>query len=413
MKKLLLIISMMLLTVSLIGCELLDKNPKDKDYENIICRKHVDENEDDVCDECAKTLVYTSSKVIDTKTNYTFFPTERSNLHNAELIEAYEKYKLEKNVVLEAWGDYEIYSFITEADSQKYNLDLFEVCYEQGSFYYIKHLNDIYPIAPFDLGGIDGPSHCLTHVAVTDINADGYIEVMTAINSFEDRGRYYYCTSFIQVTDTYTKYSIDINDYQNITYFKENKDGVICIYNADGKVPLVSDLNNGKLDEKYYDLANNLYDTPVLNTSKYEFEEKNVRAACDLYSVDITISDESIMFPYLFKNTYTPPYFTINVKMTYLGETFSYVNGDSYLDGATVSFVDEKRVISCEGWVAFEVITSFVITKGMVIEHTYRYLEDLNDVNNVGEYDMIINYRNEHNNINETIVIEDFLKVSR
>lgn len=352
-------------------------------------------------------------KEISTKANYTFFPTERSSLHSSELKEAYENYKLEKNIVLDSWGDYEIYSFITEEDSGKYSLDLFEVYYDEGSFYYIKYQNDIYSITPFDLGGIDGPSHCLTHVAITDINEDGYIEVLTAVNSFEDRGSYYYCTSFIQVTDTFTKYSIDITDYKTVNYFKENEKGIISIYNTNSEVPLVSDLKKGKLDEKYYDSATNLLDTPELNTSKYEFKEQFVKKSCSLYDVEVTITEGAINFPYLFKSTYTPPYFNVNVKMTYLGETFSYTSPDNYLDGATISFINKKDEINCEGWGAGLAVTKFVILKGQVIERTYKYNEDLNNLNEVGLYDMVITYKNEENNLKESITIKNFLKVYR
>ena len=62
---------------------------------------------------------------------------------------------------------------------------------------------------------------------------------------------------------------------------------------------------------------------------------------CDIYVTLETINDGSIKFPYLFKSTYyDSPYFTVNVKMTYLGKTFSYTSPDGYLDGATVSFVN-------------------------------------------------------------------------
>lgn len=363
------------------------------------------------CDVIIKEDYNLPEKEISTKANYTFFPTERSSLHKDELKEAYEKYKTDNNINLESWGEYEIYSFISESDSKKYNLDIFEVCYVNGSYYYIKYKSDMYSIVPFDLGNPN--SHCMTHLAITDINDDGYIEVLTAINSFADRGSYYYCTSFMTVVDTFTKCSMDVTNYKNINYFKENEDGVICIYNANGKVPVVEDLHNGKLDEKYYDLADNLFDTPVLNTSKYEFKEQFVKTSCELYEVEITITEGSINFPYLFKTAYPQVSFNVNVKMTYLGKPFSYTSPDTYLDGATVTFVNNTNEILCEGWAAGEAITKFHIFTGQVIERTYKYNEDLNDVNEVGLYDMVITYANEETKLSESITIKDFLKVKR
>lgn len=352
------------------------------------------------------------TNTINTQANFTFFPSEKSNLHEQELQIAYETYMIEHNWDLSSWGTYEIYNFTSEDIYNKYNLDVFEVYYEKSSYYFIKHKNTLYQISPFDLSHSN--SQCINHMAITDINNDGHIEILTAINSFADRKTSYYCTSFIRIIDTKSKDSIKITDYKNVSYFKENEEGIISIYNTNGVMPVVDDLHDGILDKNYYDLATNLFDTPVLNTSHYEFKERNIKASCDLFEVEVTINDGSIKFPYLFKSTYyNSPYFTVNVKMTYLGETFSYTSPDGYLDGAIVSFVNNESSINCEGWGAACVVTKFIIMTGMEIERDYRYHEDLNAVNEVGIYDMVITYENEETNLKETIVIKNFLQVTR
>lgn len=361
------------------------------------------------CTICGKK--YQVSNTISTQANFTFFPSQKSNLHKEELQIAYKTYMIEHNWDLSSWGTYEIYNFTSEDIYNKYNLDIFEVYYVKSSYYFIKHNDTVYQMSPFDMSNSN--SHCINHIAITDINNDGYIEILTAINSFADRENSYYCASFVRIIDTKSKNSIEITDYKNINYFKENEEGIISIYNADGVMPVVDDLHDGILDKKYYDLATNLFDTPVLNTSHYEFKERNVKASCDLFEVEVTINDGSIKFPYLFKSTYNSPYFTMNVKMTYLGKTFSYISPDGYLDGATVSFVYDNSSITCEGWSATCVITKFIIMTGMEIESEYRYHEDLNVVNEVGLYDMIITYENEETNLKESIVIKDFLQVTR
>lgn len=378
--------------------------------------EHENFDEDLSCDICSCGLEYnnTSDKeisAINTQANFTFFPAPKSNLNNKELQTAYEAYMIECNRDLSSWGNYEIYNFTSEDIYNKYNLDVFEVSYEKSSYYFVKYNDTVYQISPFDLSNIN--SHCINHIAITDINNDGYIEILTAINSFADRKTSYYCASFIRIIDTKSKNSIEITDYKNINYFKENEEGIISIYNANGIMPVIDDLHNGILDEKYYNLATNLFDTPVLNTSLYEFKEKYVEASCDLFEVEITINDGSIKFPYLFKSTYSSPYFTINVKMTYLGDTFSYTSPDGYLDGAVVSFVNNDSLINCEGWGAPSVISKFTILTGMEIEREYRYHEDLNIVNEVGIYDMVITYENEETDLKESIVIKDFLQVTR
>ena len=59
------------------------------------------------------------------------------------------------------------------------------------------------------------------------------------------------------------------------------------------------------------------------------------------------------------------------------------------------------------------VVTKFVIMTGMEIEREYRYHEDLNAVNEVGIYDMVITYENDETNLKESIIIKDFLQVIR
>ena len=364
------------------------------------------------CKLCGHIMRVEQTKKINTQANFTFFPQPKSDLHEKELQNAYEQYMVEHNWDLSSWGTYEIFNFTSEDVYNKYKLDVFEVYYEKSSYYFVKHNDTLFQISPFDLS--HGNSQCINHIAITDVNNDGHIEILTAINSFADRKTSYYCTSFIRIIDTRSKDSIKITDYKNISYFKENEEGIISIYNTNGVMPVVDDLHDGILDEKYYDMATNLFDAPVLNTSHYEFKERKVNASCDLFDVEVTINDGSIKFPYLFKSTYyDSPYFTVNVKMTYLGETFSYTSPDGYLDGATVSFVNNDSSINCEGWGATCVVTKFVIMTGMEIEKEYRYHEDLNAVNEVGIYDMVITYENDETNLKESIVIKDFLQVTR
>ncbi len=335
-----------------------------------------------------------------------FFPTEKSDLHNEELMEAYKTIESD----YQSNGEYEIFNLTEEKVSEKYNMDIFQVCNEKDTSYLVKHNEKLHYISPFRLTNHN--AQAITNFAITDANKDGYIEIFTSIVSFNNKDKGY-ATSYIQILDTSTGYDVSIFDHDNVTYFKENEKGEISLFNAGGVIPFVSDISNGKLDEKYYDLATNLLDTPIINTSKYEFKERYVEAACDLYNVKISIDDYSIKFPYLFKTTYTPPRFKVTVEMTYLGETFSYVNGDGYLDGAIVDFVNDTNTISAEPIPAPAVVTPFTITTGMVINCDYYYLEGLDDLNNIGLYDMVINYTNIHNNINESIIIKDFLKIER
>ena len=416
------IIMVMLFIIFLVGCTTtctkhLDEN-KDKlcdicneAIEEEKCENHIDENKDKLCDKCNEQLKRETSTKLSTKANDIFFPTQRSNLHNEQLVQAFEKHKKEKKLNIDSWGEYIIYNYISEEKSKQYNMDIFEVYTLERSLFYVKHNEDFYPVFPFDMNNDN--SHCITHIAITDINEDGYIEILTAAVAFAQRKNSFYFNSFIYVTDTYTKMSIQVYGWDNLIYFKEDMKNVICIYKTDNIKPRAEDLVNGKLDEKYYESAKWLYDTPKLNTATYTFNEKKLSTSCELYKVDIVINDKNLEFPYLFKNTLGFPSFSVNVIMTYLGETFMYTHSNGYLAGATVSFVNEKGTVEDEGFGVTAVMSKFIIFKGMEIDRTYRFNETINHENNVGTYDMVINYQNKQNNINESIILEDFLTISR
>lgn len=336
---------------------------------------------------------------INTNANFTFFPENRSSFHNIELKKAYEAYMEIRNWDLSRYGTYEIFNYISEDIYNKYNMDLFEVYYEEISYYFIKHYDDLYMLS---LSYLNHDNYnCINHVGVTDMNNDGYIEIFTAINSFKDRVNYYYCSSYVKVIDTKLKSDIEIIDSNNINYFKENENGIISIYDTNGIVPQSEDLHDGILDKKYYDLATNLYDVPIINNANYVFKEKNVKASCDLFEVEIDIEDASIEFPYIFSSSYLRPYFIINakIKTKYLGEV-------------TVSFVNEDFTIESEGVFVPLGITESGNLNNFVIEKKYKYNEDLNIVNENGIYDLVITYEVKKLNIKESIIIEDFLDLS-
>lgn len=344
--------------------------------------------------------------------NYAFFPCEKEEVNSESLTKSYEEYLESLSLDYSStFGEYKIFNHISKDDKEKTNIDLFSVEYETISFYFIKYEDSMYEISPFSLSKEN--NNCITHIGISDVNNDGHIEIYSAVNSFKNRGDYYYCTSFLKVYDSKLKTYIAATDYDNVNYFKENNEGVLCIYNADGILPIEDDLSNGVLDSKYYSLATNLFDTPILNTSKYEFENKNITKECKLYSVDITINENTIYFPVLLEKAYVMPCFTIDVKMTYLGKTFSYTNPTLYLDGATVIFKNGRNEIFYEQWGELDAVADFTIETGQVIERTYKYNESLNYRFEEGTYDMVINYKNEKNNIDQSIIVYNFLKVSR
>ena len=373
---------------------------------------HFDEDLDDFCDKCNSKIDVVETPVnksINTEDNYVFFPTEKSDLNRQVLKDALITYSKDNNCGYENKGDFEIFNFITKDDSEKYSLDIFQAVFSDCIYYFVKHGVNIYYV---DYAFASSKSeHCITNIAITDINGDEYIEILVGVANYQDEEGE--GDSQIVVIDTYTEHSVTVRNYDYICYLKENENGIVSIYHTNGIIPTVGSVKNGKLDESYYDLANDLFESPTLNTANYKFASYTLNAACDLYSAEITISDATIKFPYLFKNSYYGAFFEVNVKMTYLGKTFSYVNSNTYLDGAVVTFVNANDKITFEGWNAGCALTEFKIQNGMIIDRTYRYNEYLGNLNAEGMYDMVITYKNKAAGIEESIVIENFLILTR
>ena len=398
MKKVFSIFVLLLLTSLICSCNLPHQN-------------HIDNDGDGICDKCEKQLTIEEEKepidYISTKANFTFIPEGRNNLHYDELLEAYREFAKSKNADEHYLRDFKLYNYVTESISKKYNLDIIEIEFENQSDYYVVQNGNFYNVgysAKINFNAFN-------HVAITDINEDGYIEILTSICAFADRKTSYYCDCQIVVVDTKTKQKAQILTGRNVTYFKENEDGIICIYDTGDIKPIEGDAVNGYLDKKYYDLATNLYDTPQINTTNFKFLQNELEASSDIYDVKVTIDEYSIKFPYIFEKCYTPFSFKIETIMTYHGETFTYTSPYTYLDGAVVSFVNSDNAIIPEATGKLTAIAVYTIYEGLEIENGFRY-SDFDSIE-PGVYDMVITYENESRRIKESIVIEDFLTFTR
>lgn len=350
---------------------------------------------------------------INTEANDIFFPVERNDLHREELRELYLASLGESNYYQTYWGDFEIYNFTSQEKSEQYDIDVFEAYYYDANIsnYRIRHGSRIYE---FSLGqSLHNNTDCFTNIAITDINADGYIEILAAITLFDDRDWGFFCKTYVRVIDTRTEQDVLLSE-DGVSYLKENEDGIVSIYNTGEIYPDVPDVTNYKLNERFYDLATNLVEAPTLDIARYEFRKEHFEAACEMYSVEIDVLDTPVNFPYKFPSGSTLlPAFELIVKMTFLGETYDYEHGSGYLDGATAHFVNEHSEIYYESWMEFCIISHFLIRNGDVIKHVYQYNDPLDHPNDVGVYDMVISYRHQLTGVLATITLEDVLTVYR
>jgi hypothetical protein len=151
--------------------------------------------------------------------------------------------------------------------------------------------------------------------------------------------------------------------------------------------------------------ANTLYTEFVENTFLYEFSAKELFLKSTNYEVKVTIDEGSIHFPVLFKGAY--PKFKVTTEMTYLGKTFTYVNSNTYCEGASPTFKKGESYVPMEPWAAGDAMTTFTIKTGDVLTRNYYFYEEYGNPNREGTYNLYITYRGEE------LSVENFLRVSK
>ena len=350
--------------------------------------------------------------------NFIFFPEERNDLHNAELREAFEKYhEKDKIYYFDINSDYELYNYINKKNSKKYGLDVFEV--KQGLFsaFFFKHNDTIVRMNYVD----DSNKNLLylTNFAVTDINCDGYVEILTTVAKYKNTNTITKDnSSFIYFYDTKTAhYMCKVNsDYAS--FFKENKDGVVSIYNVLYQPYSIDEVKTGVYDSSNLK-GESIFMEPELNTSKFKFEKDSFELSCDLFSVEGVVDEYTIMFPYYINENKYPSvndvrYFQISTVMTYLGDPFVYVDTDSTLNGVQIKFVNETHSIymtnNLAGW---WIVTEFNIETGQKISDFSSYRDVSADKLPTGVYDMVVYFCSTEAGIYDEIIVEDFLTVTR
>ena len=319
-----------------------------------------------------------------------FLPSKGKNLHQERFEKKFDEIlsSNENEVEYEVLGNY-----VPAEKSKLYDFDAFIVKIENFYNFYVWYKNNIYCVSEIPVNEKSDVS--FVHFAVTDINNDGYKEIMTSINFNQNSEKNPHSISYVSIIDEKTEKQVFLNTiYNGFAYFKKDKTGVLGVYTSDEEI-----INNGK-----YNTSNTLVCTLVKNDYQFSYKENAYEVLSDNYKVIVNIEEDDFYFPVLSNSGIG---FDVNVIMTYLGETFSYTNGSGYLDGATCTFVYDDKKIMCEGWGETGIIREFEVYTGMVIDRTYKYPQSLDKQFDEGTYDMVITYRG------ETVIIEDFLTISK
>ena len=322
----------------------------------------------------------------------TFFPTEPSQLGVDEFKALFDSGIYDEKVTSLEYR--EVYSYMPEDIVSKYDINAFEMmCYRDGEYvesrYYILYNGNLTTANP--IGSNPDNNKGFVHFAMTDVNSDGYYELLCSYNQnrINDRG-IYFSFSYLTIVDSKSNIAIcEHATYEGSVFFKPNARGELSAYTSE----------NHKIEK-----AETLLMTFKPNTVKYTFKQRVIELTSENYKVEITFAEGNAHFPIRCEGIIL--YFDVNVKMTYLGETFTYVNSNTYLEGALPKFVSKDDTLEMDGWFAGEAITTFTVKTGDIIDRNYKFLERYTSISE-GTYDMYVTYRGEE------VFAEDVITITR
>ena len=308
----------------------------------------------------------------------TFYPSGASDFN----IESIQADFLKSQYYCEKYEYKEYYNYMPEEISKAYELDAFQVVYNRGSYVFavsfIRYKGEIYPVERFGTSHPEGSG--FAHFALTDINSDGYFELLSSYTTYWYSGGEENFQTKITVLDSKsgickTQIGCCTDGY---LYFKPDEDNRIGAY-----VSAKKDVHN----------ADTLYTEFLVNPSRYQFLTKEFSKQATNYKVDVTIDESSLAFPVRFKGVEIG--FAVNVRMTYLGETFTYTNATTYCKSAEPRFENAENKIQMDGFFEGQAITTFTIEKGQVLDRSYDFSYGYYELDKEGVYDLYIEYRGE------------------
>lgn len=210
-----------------------------------------------------------------------------------------------------------------------------------------------------------------------DINKDNHIELTIA---------FYICSrltvTYLATLDTASETYIlaSHSAYNSFLFFKEKDDG----YQIYSKQVIAGEIQDSEV----------LFSDIIPYTRSFTFNQNEYDLKSDNYRVLVKKDEERTSITPLIYRGLTMR-FAVKTSLTWLGETFSYTNGDNYLDGALATFTQGETKLKMEDWPVGPMITDFTIETNQVIDCTYYYLDEYDDYNPLGNYDMEISYREE------------------
>lgn len=294
------------------------------------------------------------------------YPSSPTELNKDKILEVYNKMT---NSSIEVKG---FYNYMPQEYSEEYKFDAIEIVDSNDESNFFIYYDGQLVRASTLAGNNDCEFKGFVHFAITDCNNDGFYELFSSMHLKNNIERTYISLLDSKIKKGDITYHI-LNDY---AFFHNSIKNGFSIYTS-------NDNNIEHIDTHFITLNPNELKVNF-KENEYMLESDNyfVKIKFDRYLLDIAVGNLA---------------FSCNAIMTYTGETFTYTSPFTYLEGASVDFIDGENSMN-SNFAFMDAAATYTVETNQVIDRTYTYYPQ-----KAGTYDMKVSYRG------ETIIVEDVL----
>ena len=260
---------------------------------------------------------------------------------------------------------------------KKYDIDAFRVLVERKTSsnnlikdyeYYVRVKDTIFRVDHIG-AACDAIFSGFIHFALYDVNKDGYFEIYVSYHLDNNL-----VITYHSIIDTKILKIWDIGRvYDDYVFYKANENSELSLY--------ISKTND-------IEQANEYLCTIYPNKSKYNFNALVYNISTQNYDVKVEVFEDELDFAVSKHLLYT-----IKTTLTWKGDTFSYLNHNTHLDGAYPILVKDGETMYTPPIGGGDAMTRFEIYTGKQIVGSYGfYSHGSEDIEKQGSYDLEISY---------------------
>ena len=354
----------------------IDENCLENDQK---CEGHTLEHEHSKCYECGKCTYdceLEENQKCEGHAPFIFFPSEPSDYNSDVLIELVRKRYENKNDFY-TYNLSEIKNYMPIDIAKKYDIDAFRVLVERKISsnnlikeyeYYVRVKDTIFRVDHIG-AACDANFSGFIHFALYDVNKDGYFEIYVSYHLHNNLVITYYSIIDTKILKIWDKGRV----YDDYVFYKTNENSELSLY--------ISKTND-------IEQANEYLCTIYPNKSKYNFNALVYNISTQNYDVKVEVFEDELDFAVSKHLLYT-----IKTTLTWKGDTFSYLNHNTHLDGAYPILVKDGETMYTPPIGGGDAMTRFEIYTGKQIVGSYGfYSHGSEDIEKQGSYDLEISY---------------------